>query len=190
MANYYDAKIATAEVFETFLDIMSQNPLIWKEFSILSDEDDEAVDIWVDTWDWSGANLEMAKRDLIGLGQADADGSLLAFWDDGTGKGIEEMPLVILGSEGEMPLVASNWQDMLLLMSSGEELTIDCHYAKCKFGKCNEGLSAWLQQAYNLATLTSAEEGDCIIERAKANYGEAFTAWAREAIDPNFSFDN
>lgn len=189
MANYYDAKVATAEVFETFLDIMAEHPMLWKDFSILSDEDDEAVDIWVDTWDWSGANLDIAKRDLIGLGQADGEGSLLAFWNDGSGKSIEEMPLVILGSEGEMPLVASNWQDMLLLMSSGEELFVDCHYAKCNFGKCNEGLAGWLKQAYDLAPLTCAEEGNAIIDNAKNTYGEAFTAWAREAIDPDFSLE-
>lgn len=189
MANYYDAKVATAEDFETFLDIMTHNTMVWKDFSILSDEDDEAVDIWVDTWDWSGANLEQAKRDLIGLGQADGDGSLLAFWNDGTGKSIEDMPLVILGSEGEMPLVASNWKDMLLLMTSGEELFIDCHFARCNFGKCNEGLAVWIKDTYDLSPITSAEEGNAIIARAKDTYGEAFTAWAKEAIDPDFTLE-
>ena len=163
--------------------------MVWKDFSILSDEDDEAVDIWVDTWDWSGANLEQAKRDLIGLGQADGDGSLLAFWNDGTGKSIEDMPLVILGSEGEMPLVASNWKDMLLLMTSGEELFIDCHFARCNFGKCNEGLAVWIKDTYDLSPITSAEEGNAIIARAKDTYGEAFTAWAKEAIDPDFTLE-
>ena len=189
MANYYDAKIATAESFEDFLDIVEQNPLLWKDFSILSDEDDEAVEIWIDTWDWSGADLDIAKRDLIGLGQADGDGSLLAFWNDGSGKSIEEMPLVMLGSEGEFPIVARNMKDMLLLMSTGEELFIDCHYATCGFGKCNEGLAAWLKQAYDLEPLASAEEGNAIIAAAKEMYGEAFKAWAKMAIDPDFSLE-
>lgn len=187
MANYYDAEIATTERFDDFLDIAEHNPTLWKEFSILSDEDDEAVEIWIDTWDWSGANLDIAKRDLIGLAQADGDGSILAFWNDGSGKSIEQMPLVMLGSEGEFPLVASNWADMLLLMSTGEELFIDCHYAKCAFGKCNEGLAAWLGQAYDLQPLTSAAEGNAIIAQANQTYGEAFAAWAREAIDPDFA---
>lgn len=186
MANYYDAQVDTAERFEDFLDIVEHNPLLWQNFSILSDEDDEAVEIWIDTWDWSGANLDLAKRDLIGLGEADGGGSLLAFWNDGTGKSIDEMPLVILGGEGEFPIVASNLRDMLLLMSTGEELYIDSHYASCQFGKCNEGLAAWLKQAYDLEPLASAEEGNSIIAKAVETYGDAFTAWAKEAIDPDF----
>ena len=67
---------------------------------------------------WTG-NKQLTGDEYRVFGQ-DGTGGLAAFWMVRHGKGILDQPIVFFGSEGELGVVAKNFEDYLWLLAGGQ----------------------------------------------------------------------
>lgn len=170
MANIYERNIP--ERIATFIQFAEKNPDFSTIF-IVTSSDDEGLTYWIDSYDENGADHHIAKRDLIQFCEADMGGSHFCFWDDGQGKSLDEMPVVVAGNEGDFPIVARNFDELLSLMSLGEELYLHGDEASC----CNFDGSTqepeffefltFLEKTLNITPLKNSRRRKCYYYSSK-----------------------
>ncbi|PSH12010.1 hypothetical protein B7R74_20825 [Yersinia pseudotuberculosis] len=185
MANIYERNIP--ERIATFIQFAEKNPDFSTTF-IVTSPDDEGLTYWIDSYNENGADHHIAKRDLIQFCEADMGGSHFCFWDDGQGKSLDEMPVVVAGNEGDFPIVARNFDELLSLMSLGEELYLHGDEASC----CNFDGSTqepeffefltFLEKTLNITPLKTANEGNAIITQARLAFLDEFNLWVNKAL--------
>ncbi|KPE14778.1 hypothetical protein AFL20_15055, partial [Yersinia pestis subsp. microtus bv. Ulegeica] len=101
---------------------------------------------------------------------------------------LDEMPVVVAGNEGDFPIVARNFDELLSLMSLGEELYLHGDEASC----CNFDGSTqepeffefltFLEKTLNITPLKTADEGNAIITQARLAFLDEFNLWVNKAL--------
>jgi hypothetical protein len=119
---------------------------------------------------------------LMPFAQANGCGSFYAIWDDGTGKPINQMPIVLFGDEGGIHIVAENILQLLHLLTYDTEISanIDEAYFENKDpddyeeSEDLEKYLEWLKDDYGLTQIGNPES---IIKIAQNKYKTAFDNW-------------
>lgn len=149
-------------------------------FELLLDDDQGLKLVYSDN--------EEFLRTIIEFAQADSTGSSYAFWLTKDDKDLSQVPIVVLGSEGEAHVVAKSLNELLQLLSLDCEplLSFDevCYYIDedDEPSHKSDEYRKWLEQELHLRSITS-EEGDLIVERARQEYQTEFEDWMSQFIE-------
>lgn len=73
---------------------------------------------------WSGNNDPAFTKQLMPFAQANCSGSFYAVWDNGEGKELTEMPIVVFGDEGGVHIVANNIAELRYLLTFDVEISV------------------------------------------------------------------
>lgn len=99
----------------------------WADFKIFAEQHkDFAAEVWpIDDQpssrsSWS--DMSEFTHGFLAFANADGTGSEFAFWR--VSEDLNDCPVVVFGSEGEIALVARNFEDWLRVVSYGEELLL------------------------------------------------------------------
>ncbi|WP_343661553.1 hypothetical protein [Chryseobacterium sp.] len=122
---------------------------------------------------------------LFPFAQANGSGSFYAIWNDGTGKPLELMPVVVFGDEGGVHVVAENLLQLLHLLSYDTEISVD--FDTAYFYKDDEDDESedrmeyikWLKETFHLNPI---EEPDDLIKTAQEKYKAPFDQWIGQYI--------
>ncbi len=144
--------------------------------------------IYEDNLDHWSTEPEFQEK-LKVLGQANGSGSQYAFWENVKGKNLNQQPIVVFGDEGGVHIVAENLLQLMHLLTFDCEISV--YWDEVYFYKdtdehdgtdYNEEYCAWLQENFNLETI-SKEKVDEIIENAQNKYKVEFANWIKQFIE-------
>jgi hypothetical protein len=128
---------------------------------------------------WSGEEGFLNK--LYPIAQANCSGSFYAIWNDGTGKELDQMPIVVFGDEGGVHVVAENLLQLLHFLTFDTEISVD--FDEAYFYKDEEDYEEsedlkeylkWIKNDYNLEQI---DNPDKLIKSAQLQHKEAFDTW-------------
>lgn len=135
---------------------------------------------------------EYFNRVLV-FANADGTGSQYAFWINQPGCALEEAPIILLGSEGHIQVMAENILALLQLLSFGSE-TMDGTFRK-DLHKFKEPENAvifrnWMKNKLNIdpikiSTVNTSKEVNDIIKRAIDKYDKSFKNWM-QTLPPQY----
>lgn len=131
---------------------------------------------------------------LMVFAMADHSGSDYAFWVSEVGMSLEEAPIILIGSEGDLVVVAKNIKELLKLLSFGPEICTDKFYILIEDYEAPENAAIfrqWMVNKMNVQPIDQSkvaiskeddeimvsEEVDNIMKAADKAYGEPFRAW-------------
>ncbi len=152
-------------------------------FGVQADDKDGLRFGWCD-------NTDFLDR-LYPFAQANGSGSFYAIWDDGSGKALSDMPIVVFGDEGGEYVVAKNILQLLQILTLDTEIFV-LPYDEPSFIKdegddyCESTDSQryieWLDKEFGLKAV---DENDVngIISAAQAQYQKQFEDWMSQHID-------
>ncbi|MFV0253737.1 MAG: hypothetical protein ACK5H2_10445 [Beutenbergiaceae bacterium] len=135
---------------------------------------DPALNGYSTDTDFAGAFLSFAT--------ANGSGSSYALWDDGTGKAMDDWPVIVFGDEGGVHVVAENVLGLLHLLSYDCEISVD--WDEAYFYKDDDdfepsedidGYLDWIRGDYGLDPIEDPAE---LIARAQARYKASFDGWS------------
>lgn len=122
---------------------------------------------------------------LYPFAQANGTGSTYAFWDDGSGREMSDMPVVVFGDEGGECVVANHFGELLQLLTFDTEIYVD--WDDCSFCKDEddyeespdkEAFCEWFEKHYShLPLVDSEEQADEIIKKAQRKHQQKFNDW-------------
>lgn len=145
-----------------------------------------------DSGQWS-LDDEYFERLLI-FARADGTGSSYAFWVSERGISLENAPIILIGSEGDICIVAKNIKGLLKILTLDvEPVAFD---DRCNFGRLLEVYEAsayapqfkrWLLDAFNIQPVKTqidkhgeyedSDEVNAIIKEANDLYQKPFETW-------------
>ena len=118
---------------------------------------------------------------LLPFAQANGSGSFYAIWNDGTNKGLNQMPVVVFGDEGGVHIVAENILQLLHLITYGTEIWVDFDqtyfYKDANSYEEPEDLGEylkWMKGDYNLHQIEAPDE---LIKIAQEKHKKNFDQW-------------
>ena len=119
--------------------------------------------------------------------QADASGSVYAFWNPNSDIDLEETPIAVFGSEGGYHVIAANIHDLLRILTYDAEPMID--WDDISFYKDEEEhepgthsaeYKRWLNDRYQLSPTDNPDE---LVEKAQEKYQGAFNEWMERYLE-------
>lgn len=129
-------------------------------------------------------------KSFLIFASATASGSNYAFWDDGSGKPLSEMPIVVVGDEGDLAIVADDMKDLMRLLTIDSEVLLTNNYASFSFPEEFDEVSdyhqeylEWLRKTFRLEPVSGEEEAKSIIDKAVEKHSENFKKWLTPLID-------
>jgi hypothetical protein len=124
---------------------------------------------------------------LYPFAQANGSGSFYCIWDDGSGRKLREMPIIVFGDEGGIHVIAENCEELLKILSFDVEVSVD--HDSAYYYKSDEYYSesddrtaflAYIKADYNIEPITDAQP---IIDKAQALHKEKFDAWCKNYFE-------
>ncbi|MEV0369586.1 hypothetical protein AB0I10_07140 [Streptomyces sp. NPDC050636] len=161
------------------------------ELNLLKEFEDRLDDLYADGFDLSeyGRNgfledPELIHR-LIPFAQANGSGSLYALWRLDDRPDLATLPIVVLGDEGGIHLVARDLPELFQIIGYDSEIWVD--WEDAGFGRdddyepsaCHEEYVSWLKEHFGLAP---ADHPNAVMEAAQAEFGERFLSWVAPLI--------
>ena len=134
---------------------------------------------------------------LIIFANADGTGAKYAFWVNNIEKSLEESPIIVIGSEGHIQVVAKNIKELLQLLSFGPEGMDGSFYKDLDDFEEPENASEfreWMKSELNIQPIKDidvedSEEVNDIINQAVKEFGDPFREWMM-SLNPQYaSFD-
>lgn len=125
------------------------------------------------------AEPELAER-LIYFAQANGSGSLYGIWRKDDREDLATLPVVAMGDEGGLHLVARNFREFLRLLASiPPDSEPDIAWEGFGVRSCGEPVEngpylAWLKQTFGL---TPPDDWEAIVDSAEAELGKDWAAW-------------
>ncbi|MDJ1497473.1 hypothetical protein QNI19_31330 [Cytophagaceae bacterium DM2B3-1] len=126
---------------------------------------------------------------LIEFAQADWTGSTYALWINESTKSLEEMPIVVFGSEGGYHVVAQNLVELVRLLTLDTEPLVDWEkvsYYKdesdCISSSFAHEYQEWVLSTFQLNPIETTDEADDSIKQAQGLYQDAFHNWINKYI--------
>ncbi|WP_294674976.1 hypothetical protein [uncultured Fluviicola sp.] len=131
---------------------------------------------------WSEEEAFLAR--LYPFAQANGSGSVYAFWNDGSAKEPEDLPIVVFGDEGGVHVVANNVLVLMQMLSFDSEISVDFDEAyfykdedDYEESEDHQTYKNWLKKEFNLDPV---EDPDTLIQKAQENYQEYFEQWFKQ----------
>lgn len=134
---------------------------------------------------------------LIIFANADGTGAKYAFWVNNVDQSLEEAPIIVIGSEGHIQVVAKNSKELLQLLSFGPEGMDGSFYKDLDDFEEPENAHQyreWMKRELNLQPIENIEVEDSdevnnLIDEAVKEFGEPFRKWMM-SLNPQYaSFD-
>jgi hypothetical protein len=140
------------------------------------------------TYGWTKDSAFLER--LSPFAYANGTGSFYAIWDDGSGRPLNQWPIVVFGDEGGEHIVAENLRGLFHLLTYGSEITVENeetyfyreedeeerYYEESPY---HEEFAAWVQKTYSLAPIERPDEANALIKAAQAKYQQAFNDWTK-----------
>jgi hypothetical protein len=131
---------------------------------------------------------------LMIFARADGSGSHYAFWQDQPENSLENAPVIFIGSEGEIKIIASNIRELLVLLSFGPEISGGTFYKDLKEyedPKAANTFREWVKKELDIQLIKNinvenSKEIEEIISNAKKVYKKQFTEWMN-SLNPQYS---
>ena len=125
---------------------------------------------------------EEIEEGLISFAQANGSGSLYGIWRKDDREDLATLPVVAMGDEGGVHVVARDFREFLRLLAS---LPADCEpwidwesfgLRECDWDEPveNERFLAWLKETFDI---TPADDWETIVNNAGAELGKEWAAW-------------
>ncbi|MEN7550034.1 hypothetical protein AAG747_19075 [Rapidithrix thailandica] len=134
---------------------------------------------------------------LMVFANADGTGAKYAFWANEMGISLEEAPIIVIGSEGHIQVMAKNLKELLRLLSFGPE-TMDGEFYKdlddFEDPENATEFREWMISELNVRpieklAIDDSEEVNTIVKEAVQTYGEPFKEWMMSLTPQYASFD-
>ncbi len=130
---------------------------------------------------------------LVIFAQADGTGSHYALWLDQPEITFNDAPVIFVGSEGDIKIIASNIRELLVLLSFGPEILNGDFYKDLDDYQDPvhaNTFRAWMKQELNInpiknLSVETSEEIETIIRIANEKYNQKFTAWMK-SLKPQY----
>lgn len=123
---------------------------------------------------------------LMPFAQANGTGSFYAFWIDGPGRPLNELPVVVFGDEGGVHVVAEHLLQLLHLLTYDAEISVDFDeayfYRDMDSYEESEDLTAYLEWMEGDYGLKQIEDPDTLIKTARDTYKPAFDQWLSQYV--------
>lgn len=139
----------------------------------LTSGDESAIATW-------SKDKDFLKR-LMPFASANGSGSVYGVWDDGKGKSINQMPVVVFGDEGGVHIVAKNILQLMQLLIYDAEISVgdDKAYFYKDEDEPDESPHAqsyrhWMKETFNLDDINDPDE---IVKSAQDEFKASFDAW-------------
>lgn len=134
---------------------------------------------------------------LIIFANADGTGARYAFWVNNVDKSLEEAPIIVIGSEGHIQVVAKNIKELLQILSFGPEGMDGSFYKDLDDFEEPENAHhyrEWMKRELNLQPIKNIEveesdEVNVLIDNAVKKFGEPFKKWMMSLKPQYASFD-
>lgn len=164
----------------------------------------EGFELRVDNSDrtasWHHSLDEEYFERLMVFAMADHSGSDYAFWVSEVGMSLEEAPIILIDSEGDLVVIAKNIKELLKLLSFGPAICTDRFYKFIEDYEAPEDAALfrqWMVNKMNIqpidqTKLVISKDDDRIMVSAEVNnimkaadkaYGEPFRTWM-ETLTP------
>ncbi|MFG3259224.1 hypothetical protein [Streptomyces sp. NPDC048172] len=160
------------------------------ELNLLKQFDDECPEVYAQ---WAGLddfgelpflrNDPELSRGLLGFASANGSGSLYALWKKDEHTDLADLPVVLLGDEGGIHLVARDVRDFLRLLGA-LEADLACDWDTV-YERDEDELPAqaeyhsWLEETFGL---TPPEDPWDIIEDAEEELGQEWAEWSHARL--------
>lgn len=128
----------------------------------------------------SKANEKRFLEALSPIAAATGTGSVYALWNDGEGKAVEDMPIVVFGDEGGVHIVAENLEGLLSIVAADVEPLIDwdgVSYFKTPDHEPRREIGAYRKWLADNVGIKTVGKPDAIVKKAQKRYGQAFKKW-------------
>ena len=128
---------------------------------------------------WSDDEAFLAR--LFPVAQANGTGSTYVVWDDGSGRPLGQMPVVVFGDEGGVHVVAGNLLQLLRLLTYDAEISVD--HDDAYFFKDEDdhdesedqgSYREWLMEEFSVKPV---KKPGTIIRKAQSAYQSSFDRW-------------
>jgi hypothetical protein len=136
---------------------------------------------------WS-ENEEFLNR-LMPFAQANRSDSMYALWNDGTNKPLDQLPVVVLGDEGGVHILAENTLQLMQLLTFDAEIAVGFDWVY--FYKDEDDYQEspnkatyqrWLKENFSLDPV---QDPNAIIEAAQNKHKAAFDHWFGQYATPS-----
>ncbi|SEW34701.1 hypothetical protein SAMN05428988_4192 [Chitinophaga sp. YR573] len=138
------------------------------------DSDGESA---LSSWSTDKGFLKM----LMPFAVANGSGSVYAFWDEGKGKSLKEMPVVVFGDEGGVHVVGKNILELMQLLTYDTEISVyhdEAYFYKdeeeYQESEYAEAYKNWLKETFNINPVDKPGE---IIKSAQDEFKALFDVW-------------
>ncbi len=131
---------------------------------------------------------------LIEFANADGTGAKYCFWVNETGIELENAPIVVIGSEGHIQIIAKNLKELLQLLSFGPETMDGQFYRDNEWFEDMEHADTfrkWMNKKLDIKPIkdfmvADSEEVNKIVKNAVESYAEPFKNWMM-SLKPQYS---
>ncbi|GAA4640177.1 hypothetical protein GCM10023196_104650 [Actinoallomurus vinaceus] len=156
-------------------DVFSPIP----ELNLLKEFDDAQDDFFANGFEMDEYGKEI-EEGLISFAQANGSGSLYGIWRKDDREDLATLPVVAMGDEGGVHVVARDFREFLRLLAS---IPADCEpwidwesfgLRECDEPVENEPYLAWLKETFGI---TPADDWRAIVHGAQAELGKEWAAW-------------
>ncbi len=127
---------------------------------------------------------QLAER-LTYFAQANGSGSMYGIWRKDEGADLATLPVVAMGDEGGLHIVARDFREFLRLLASiPPDCEPDIDWAGFGVRDCDEPVAnapylAWLEETFDL---TPTEDWETIVNRAQAELEKDWAAWLHPVL--------
>lgn len=148
------------------------------------------------TWSLYSQCSEFNQR-VVPFAQADSSGSIYALWQSAQPMPLDQMPIVVFGSDGGQHVVAEHLPALLRLLSLDTEPIVDEDgVLYCRDEENYEpsphsrAFRKWFRAHFQLCPISTNFEAEALVERAQTQYGQAFLHWLQPFLEPRFTSYN
>lgn len=130
---------------------------------------------------------EFLKR-FTSFASANGSGSFYSIWDNGSGRPLNEMPIVVFGDEGGVHVVATDVLQLIQLLTCDSAIGVD-HASACFYYNDEEDEASpyaqeykdWVKSMFNLDPINDSG-GDAMIKDAQDKFKESFDTWFNQYV--------
>lgn len=161
------------EILKDFIDFdisMGDKWYLEQDFKLRIDD---ILEIFLDANEILEDNIEAITEKLIEFASADDTGGIFVFWLRDGIKNVEDAPIIWFGSEGEIEIRASNFQDLLLQYALEGQPNYDYVTDFPKF-------NTWVNDYLNLKIIANEEDAEKITQKANTSFKEPLFDWLRK----------
>jgi hypothetical protein len=141
---------------------------------------DDRHESGLDSWSKEKSFLER----LYPFARANGSGSIYAIWDDGSGRPLGQMPVVVFGDEGGEYVVAEDFVQFMRLLTYDVEIWVvldgvEFYKDEDDYEHSRDHLiyEKWLKKEFDANPVSEPDE---VVKPAQKKYGSSFEQWMKQ----------